>query len=133
MGVGEQHRLVTVVLQVSDLERSTRLYREAFGLDLHSSDHHGGEHGDDDPWTSGAHAAVSWYDGAYVHFALYATKGEPTRGAQVSFAVADIDAAHEAAVAAGAEVLHEPRREPWGTSARYGDPDGNVVELTQPD
>ena len=46
--------------------------------------------------------------------------------------MADITAAHQAAVAAGAEVLHEPRREPWGTSARYRDPDGNTVELTQP-
>jgi predicted enzyme related to lactoylglutathione lyase len=55
-----------------------------------------------------------------------------TRHAQVSFRVDDIEAAHAAAVAAGAEVLHGPRPEPWGTSARYRDPDGNVVELTQP-
>ena len=55
-----------------------------------------------------------------------------TVGAQVGFRVDDIDEAHAAAVAAGAEVLHEPRPEPWGTSARYRDPDGNVIELTQP-
>ena len=34
---------------------------------------------------------------------------------------------------AGATLVHEPRAEPWGTSARYRDLDGNVVELTQPD
>lgn len=127
-----RNRLVTVVLEVADLDRSIALYRDGFGLDLHLSDHEGGEHGADDPWTSGRHAAISWTDGAYAHFALYESKGGRTTGAQVSFRVDDIGAAHRAAVAAGAEVLHEPRAEPWGTSARYRDPDGNVVELTQP-
>jgi 4-carboxymuconolactone decarboxylase len=126
------NRLVTVVLEVADLERSARLYRDAFGLDLHLSDHEGGEHGSDDRWISGAHAALTWTDGAFLHFALYQATGEPTRGAQLSFRVDDIRLAHDRAVTAGAEVAHEPRAEPWGTSARYRDPDGNVIELTQP-
>jgi predicted enzyme related to lactoylglutathione lyase len=46
--------------------------------------------------------------------------------------VDDVDLAHERAVKAGAEVVHGPKPQPWGTSARYRDPDGNVVELTQP-
>lgn len=125
-------RLVTVVLEVSDLERSVALYRDAFGLDLHIDDHRGADHGDGDQWISGRHAATSWTDGAFLHFALYEAKVEPTARAQVAFRVDDIATAHEVAVAAGAEVLHAPRREPWGTSARYRDPDGNVVELTQP-
>ena len=119
-------RLVSVVLEVADLKRSERLYREGFGLDLHSS-----HHDDDDRWIVGAHAAVSWTDGAFAHFALYAAKGgEPTTGAQVGFRVDDLDAAHERAVAAGAEVIHGPIAQPWGRSARYRDFDGNVVELT---
>ena len=47
--------------------------------------------------------------------------------------VLEVSAAHPAALAAGADVLHPPRAEPWGTSARYRDLDGNTVELTQPD
>jgi catechol 2,3-dioxygenase-like lactoylglutathione lyase family enzyme len=125
-------RLVTVVLEVADLDRSIELYRDGFGLDLHVTDHEGGDHGDGDRWISGRHAATSWTDGAYLHFALYESKGEVTQSAQVSFRVDDIAAAHRAAIAAGATVLHEPRREPWGTSARYRDRDGNVIELTQP-
>lgn len=125
-------RLVTVVLEVSDLDRSLALYRDGFGLDLHLSDHGGGDHGADDRWISGRHAATTWTDGAFLHLALYASRGAVTSGAQVSLRVDDLAAAHRAAVAAGAEVLHEPRPEPWGTSARYRDPDGNVVELTQP-
>jgi lactoylglutathione lyase len=123
---------MTVVLEVADLDASVRLYRDGFGLALHASDHEGAGHGSDDRWTSGRHAAVSWHDGEYIHFALYEAKGSPTVGAQVSFRVDDVAAAHATAVTAGAEVLHEPRPEPWGTSARYRDPDGNVVELTQP-
>jgi predicted enzyme related to lactoylglutathione lyase len=120
-------RLVTVVLEVADLDRSEALYREAFGLDLHRSLHDG-----DDPWIGGAHAALSWTEGAFIHFALYESRGGGrTTGAQIAFAVEDIEAAHARAVGAGADVLHAPRDEPWGRSARYRDPDGNVVELTQ--
>lgn len=124
-------RLVTVVIEVEDLDRSLQLYSKGFGLDLHLSDHGGGEHGEHDRWISGRHAATTWTDGAFLHFALYESKGEHTSGVQVSFAVEDISSAHTAAMAAGAEVIHEPRQEPWGTSARYGDFDGNVIELTQ--
>jgi predicted enzyme related to lactoylglutathione lyase len=119
-------RLVAVILSVSDLERSTVLYRDAFGVDLHP-----GDNGGDDLWTGGQHAEISWTEGAYLHFALYPAKGQPTTGAQISLGVDDIDRAHDRAVKAGADVLHEPRTEPWGRSGRYQDFDGNVVELTQ--
>jgi predicted enzyme related to lactoylglutathione lyase len=120
-------RLVTVVFTVSDLDRAVKLYRDGFGLDLHLGDHQG-----DDAWTSGRHAAISWSEGAFMHFALYESKdGTSTSGAQIAFRVVDVDAAHERAVQAGAEVLHGPKRQPWGKSARYRDADGNVIELTQ--
>jgi catechol 2,3-dioxygenase-like lactoylglutathione lyase family enzyme len=130
--VSEPRRLVAVVLEVSDLDRAVALYRDGFGLDLHLSDHEGGGHGGDDRWISGRHAAISWTDGAFLHFALYESKGELTSGAGVSFRVDDLDAADAKARAAGAVALHPPRREPWGRSARYRDHDGNVIELTQP-
>ncbi len=121
-------RLVTVVLLVSNLDRSVDLYSKAFGLNLHVDDHQG-----DDPWTSGRHAATSWTTGEFIHFALYETKdGNHTTGAQVAFRVADLDESHKLAQTAGAEVLHAPKRQPWGQSARYRDPDGNIIELTQP-
>ena len=123
----DAYRLVTVVFTVSDLDRAVALYRDAFGLELHVGDHHG-----DDPWTSGRHAAVSWTEGAYVHFALYESKdGVGTRHAQVAFRVDDVALAHARAVRAGAEVVHDPKVQPWGTSARYRDAAGNVIELTQ--
>ena len=121
------NRLTAVVLTVSDLDRAVRLYEDAFGLDLHVDDHQG-----DDHWISGRHAATSWTDGAFMHFALYATKdGEATNRAQVAFRVPDLEVAHARAIAAGARVIHEPKSQPWGKSARYFDFDDNVIELTQ--
>lgn len=120
-------RLITVVFTVAQLDRSISMYRDAFGLDLHVEDHHG-----DDPWTSGRHASTSWTDGAFIHFALYESKdGSTTTCAQVAFRVHDLDKAHARAAEAGVEVVHEPKQQPWGRSARYADPDGNIIELTQ--
>jgi predicted enzyme related to lactoylglutathione lyase len=122
------NRLVAVVLVTADLDRAVALYEDGFGLDLHLGDHEG-----DDRWTSGRHGAASWTDGEFMHFALYASKdGSATHGAQVSFRVGDLDAAHEQAVRAGARIIHEPKDQPWGRSARYYDFDDNVIELTQP-
>ena len=116
------------MLEVADLERSVVLYREAFGVHLDVDDH-----GGDDRWTSGPHASTSWSAGAFLHLALYQVRpgGSTTTAAQVGFAVEDVDEAHERAVAGGAVVVHEPRDEPWGATARYLDHDGNVVSLTQ--
>jgi hypothetical protein len=43
----------------------------------------------------------------------------------------DLTVAHESAIVAGATVVHEPRSEPWGTSARYRELEGNVIDLAQ--
>ncbi len=124
--MAEDGRLVAVILEVSDLDSSAALYRDAFGLDLHP-----GDNGVDDRWTGGRHAEISWREGAYLHFALYPAKEQPTSGAQITLSVDDIDVAHAAAVRAGAYVVHGPRPEPWGRSGRYKDFHGNVIELTQ--
>lgn len=124
--MSETNRMVAVIVEVSDLTRSTNLYRDGFGIDLHP-----GDNGVDDRWTGGQHAEISWHDGAYLHFALYGAKENTTRGVQLSFAVEDVRIAHERALQHGAELVHEPRVEPWGTSGRYLDFDGNVIELTE--
>jgi catechol 2,3-dioxygenase-like lactoylglutathione lyase family enzyme len=121
-------RLVAVVLEVADLDRSAQLYRDGFGVDLHPSDH-----GGDDRWVSGRHQASSWTDGPFLHFALYQAKtGVRSAAVQIGFSVPDLEAAHVRALAAGAELVHPPRAEAWGSSARYRDFDGNVIELTRP-
>jgi catechol 2,3-dioxygenase-like lactoylglutathione lyase family enzyme len=63
------------------------------------------------------------------------TTGEASREVHVAFQAPTRDAVrafHEAAIAAGAEVLHEPREWPEYHPGYYGafvrDPDGNNVE-----
>jgi predicted enzyme related to lactoylglutathione lyase len=125
-------RLVLVVIEVANVQRSATLYRDGFGIDLHLDDHEGAVQGPQDRWTSGTHAACSWKDGAFLHFALYpATAEEPTRNVQVGFDCDDLDAVHERAMANGAELIHGARSEPWGMTSRYRDFDGNVVSFTE--
>lgn len=71
------------------------------GFDLHVQDHDG-----DDPWTNGLHAATSWTEGEFIHFALYESKdGSTSSGAQVAFRVGDLGAVHRQAIAAGGRVF----------------------------
>jgi predicted enzyme related to lactoylglutathione lyase len=122
-------RLALVILWASDLERSVRFYRDLVGIPLTLGDN--GKPGD--PWIGGPHHEYSWREGAYLHFSIFpARNGVNTSGAHIGLHVVDLAAAHTRLVHGGAEVLHEPRVEPWGTSARYSDPDGNTLELTQP-
>lgn len=124
-------RLTFVAFNVSDLAASERFYRTILGLPLHASAH---DTELDDPWYGGRHAACSWTDGAFLHFALYPAR-QPERpvttAAQIGFHVDEFELVHERAVAAGLTVVSEPREEPWGTTVRYVDPDSNVVSVTR--
>jgi len=120
-------RLILLVLEVERLEVSLRFYRDQLGIALVEDKDHGGG----DRWISGDHAALSWGVGAFLHFALYQSKGVVTRDVQLGFPVADLDAVHRRLDAAGVPVIHAPRKEPWGLTARYRDPDGNSVSLTE--
>jgi len=120
-------RLILVVLEVENLDASLHFYRDILGVPVKPDKDHGGN----DRWISGEHAATSWHEGAFLHFALYQSKSVVTRGVQRGLATDDLEAAHKRVVAAGAKVAHGPRDEPWGKTARYVDPDGNSVSLTQ--
>jgi lactoylglutathione lyase len=127
---GRVGRLVFIALQVRDLDASTHFYRDVLGVPLSV-----GDNGDtlNERWIGDEHQEYSWREGAYLHFALFPSTAErqPSEHTQLGFAVDDLRAVHRRAVAAGVNVLHGPRDEPWGMTARYSDPDGNVVGLTQ--
>jgi len=120
-------RLILLVLEVERLEVSLRFYRDQLGIALVEDKDHGGS----DRWISGDHAALSWGGAAFLHFALYQSKGVVTRDVQLGFPVADLDEIHRRLVAEGVPVIHAPRKEPWGLTARYRDPDGNSISLTE--
>ena len=119
-------RVILLVLEVSDIERSLAFYRDLLGIPLKRELDHGGT----DRWISGEHAALSWHD-SFFHFALYKSKGAVTRDVQLGFPVGDLDGMHRVLVAAKVPVDVAPRDEPWGRTARYRDPDGNSVSLTE--
>jgi predicted enzyme related to lactoylglutathione lyase len=115
-------RLVFVALRVRDLEASARFYREAIGIPLREA---GGS-------TEESHREYSWTDGKYLHFALFSARpGAETANVELAFFVDDVEAAHARALAAGAEVDSAPHDEPWGRTAGYRDPNGNLVALTE--
>lgn len=124
------NRLAVVILYVHELERSLRFYRDLLGIPLTS----GVNQPEDDPWYGGQHAELSWRDGAYLHLALFPVRPgqRATAGAELGLHVEDANAVHARMVAGAAAVLHAPRREPWGLTARYRDPDGNIVGVTSP-
>jgi predicted enzyme related to lactoylglutathione lyase len=45
--------------------------------------------------------------------------------------VSDLGVTHERLVRAAVEVVAPPEQKPWGRTARYRDPDGNEVGLTE--
>ena len=51
-------------------------------------------------------------------------------GVELGFYSDDVRAVHERVIAAAVPALHAPRMEPWRLTARYGDPDGNIVGIT---
>ena len=116
-----ERRLIFVALRVADLERSARFYRDAVGVPLEPTDQPGE-----------AHEEYSWREGAYLHFALFpAGTAGPSERAELDFSVDDLDQAHERMVEAGAPVVRKQHDAPWGLSAVYRDPDGNLVGLTE--
>lgn len=121
-------RFVFLAIQVRDLARAERFYRGVVGLPLEPVQ----SYPEGDRWLRGRYVGYTWREGAYVRFALFDWGHEDASSkAQIGFFVDDLDVAHTRALAAGAEVLHSPRPEPWGRTARYADPDGNIVGLTE--
>ncbi len=121
-------RLIEVELRVRDLERSLAFYRALLGDAIGEPETHGP--GD------ALHVHATWgswskQDDGFLMLNLYpADAGEQSRS-RISLAVDDVAALHERLVVAGVAVERAPERKPWGLSATYRDPDGNVVAIIE--
>ena len=118
-----------LVLVVSDIEVSTRFWRDVVGAEL---DHTSG------PFSQFRIGEVRL--GLFEAEAMASTLGrevalpEPGRaGFEVGFVVDDVDATFDELVAAGAGAVTVPADRPWGQRTAYvADPDGYLIELVRP-
>jgi catechol 2,3-dioxygenase-like lactoylglutathione lyase family enzyme len=114
-------------LQVRDVEASLEFYLRAFAaIGMREAMRF--------PYRDTITVGLSGPDGVPV-FWLGPPTGDETRELHVAFRAADraaVDAVHQAAVAAGTEVLHAPREWPEYHPGYYAvflrDPDGHNVE-----
>jgi catechol 2,3-dioxygenase-like lactoylglutathione lyase family enzyme len=110
-----------IILGVTDLARSSAVYRETLGLEMQfESD------------------GFVFLDAGGVVLALstaHARLATPPAGAtEVVFGVADVTAAHQALSARGVEFLNAPRNvtgDQW--AANFRDPDGHLLSIFGPE
>ena len=118
-------RLGYVVRFVAALEPAVAFYRDALGQTLS---------GRTDHWAQFECGSVrlGLYDRGMADRLGIAPEavGHPPGAVELAFEVEDCDAAHAAAVAAGARSFRPPQDRPWGErTAHLLDPDGGIVEL----
>ncbi|MEV0778732.1 VOC family protein [Streptomyces sp. NPDC050433] len=132
---------MTIALQychiaVNDPDEALTFYRDALGFEVRNDVSSG-----DFRWVtigsptqpglelvlSEPHAGRSQADGDALQELL--TKGVLT---QLIFRTDDLDATFEQVRASGAEVLQEPKDQPWGPrDCAFRDPSGNMVRISQ--
>ncbi len=115
-------RFTTITLQVADVDRSVRFYRDALGLPF-----------DAETSSNAIGAAVG-----EVFFLLHkdfepGLEGkERGVGIELHFGVPDADAFIAELRAHGIEPHGEPQDQPWGRVFSVSDPDGYAIEFVAP-
>lgn len=115
-----------VYVNVADMERAIRFYRDLLGLPVTSSDDH---------WTA--------LDVGGVRFGLHATGGTPVprvprdaggarAGATLTLRSTNLDEDVPRLRSVGVRFVGDITRAEWGAVVAFEDPDGNVLKLMQP-
>ena len=121
------------ILYVRDAARSLAFYETAFGLQrrfLHES----GTYGELETGTTTlAFAAEALAESNFPGGFQPADLSRPPAASEVGLATADVPAAFERALHAGAVSVAAPKTKPWGQTVAYlRDPDGHLIELCTP-
>lgn len=113
-------RVARVTVSVGEVQRAIGLYSGALGLTV--------LYRNDDM------AMLQFADEPATQLLLHRRTPAPTpAGVAVSFLVGDVDAATEAACAAGAQVIDRPSDQSWGErQAVLNDLDGHILCLVAP-
>jgi predicted enzyme related to lactoylglutathione lyase len=111
---------------VKDVDASYRFYRDLIGLDIEAPA------GDGPNDERHVHAQFgSREDESSFMLTIQAAGRDAPAQARIGFAVDDVDAMHERLIRAGTQVQRAVEDKPWGRSAVYLDPDGNLISLIE--
>ncbi|MDC8757211.1 VOC family protein [Janthinobacterium fluminis] len=121
------------IIYVPDVAASLSFYETAFGLArrfLHES----GQYGElETGATTLAFAAHELGDMNFPGGHVRADASAQALGMEIALVTDDVEAAHRAALAAGASEMAAPATKPWGQTVSYlRCPDGSLVELCTP-
>lgn len=121
------------ILYVPDVRRAVEFYEQAFGLTRRFIAEEG-YYAELD--TGGTTLSFSSLEFARQNFPEGVRPHDPAQApaaVEVAFTTADVPAAFQRAVAAGAQPLVEPNQKPWGQTVAYvRDPDGILIEICTP-
>jgi catechol 2,3-dioxygenase-like lactoylglutathione lyase family enzyme len=114
----------TVLIEVSDVERSLGFWRDGLGIPL--APDREDKQNCHDAWIGGTHLLL--------HRDFSAATGSAARGAGVHLhlSVDDADAFHALLHRRGIEPASVPEDKPWGREFDVVDPDGYRIEILQP-
>jgi lactoylglutathione lyase len=121
------------IVYVRDVEASLAFFERAFGFQRRFLHESGGYGELDTGRTALAFARHDVARGNLGHDYVAADSSPAPLGVEVGLVTADVAAACERAVQAGAKQLAAPTRKPWGQTVAYvRTPDGTLVELCTP-
>ncbi len=110
-----------VALKVGSVKRTIHFYKDLLKIPFHATE-------------ISNHYEVDWHD-PYFHMAIFPRgRGKNTISRTktwLGFSVKDLSSIHERLMAENVKVINAPKKEHWGLTADYEDPDGNVVALTE--
>ncbi len=112
-----------VSMPVRDQERALEFWTVLMGCQVVT----------DQPMGSGMRWIEVKLPGAQTGLALFAPPGHEDRVGSfsgISFATDSVEKTHAELSAKGVTFTQEPKKEPWGTSAIFADPDGNTFVLS---
>ena len=121
------------IVHVPDVEASLAFFTQAFGLPRRFITPEG-DYGElDTGATTLAFAQHALGDSHYGGGHVRASASAQPLGMEIALVTADVPAAHQRALAAGARELAVPASKPWGQVVSYvRAPDGTLVELCTP-
>jgi len=115
-------RIKFVGIPVSDQDRALAFWKEKLGFQVVT----------DQPMGPGMRWIELRIPGTQTAIALFTPPGHEDRigtFASLSFGCDDVERVYQELVAKGVEFAQPPKKESWGTSAIFKDPDGNSFVL----